>query len=183
MGGVANPLQNARIAIGKADSGLSGHRTHELAVIFTDCGRAQLRIQCRVHHIRCRHCNQRHRQNPARAKRDPTVHAARHQMDLTIAAKARGAHRNRLDHRTIPADLRPCRVDLGLAVFDQGHVGRRTADITDQRPLHTRQPPCTNQRSGRAAQDGFDRAGARLFRRHQCTIATHNHHLRSNPQL
>lgn len=70
-------------------------------------------------------------------------------MNLTVAAKTPCPHRHRFDHgANLPT--RAPGINLGQATPKKRHIGRRAADVGNQRILHAGQPARAHDTGGGA---------------------------------
>ena len=118
---------------------------------------------------------QAHRHGTAGAEFQLELKACFDQMDFAIAAKADGAHGNRLHHGLKATDAGTEGVEPGRAVPHDGDVGGGAANVGDNRILRAGHIACADKRCGRAGQDRLDRAFAGDIGGDQCAIATHDH--------
>ena len=96
-------------------------------------------------------------------------------MHLTVAAKTKGAHRDRLDHRAPGAYLCTRRVNRGPTIAQNGDIGGRAANIRYKRMIRSRHPARADNARRWSAQDCLNRAFAGLIGRNKRTIAAHHH--------
>ena len=156
-------------------------RQHDLAAVLRRDLLRQRVVQHVMHQCGMVHRRQRNRHDPARPKAQPAIEPFDH-MHRTVATKARGAHRHRLDHGAERPHPRALWVDLGAAILQQANIRRRAADIADQRGRLLRQPLCPRDGCRRAAQDRFNRLFAGHVGRDQRPVTPHDHQTRGDPQ-
>lgn len=115
-------------------------------------------------------------QEPARPQIEPGLETAIVDLYLGVAAEAVGAHGDRLDHGTKASDDRALGIEPRAAFFEYGYVGRRAADIGDDRVVQAGQIASADEARGRSGEDRLDRAQPRFGGRDQGTVAAHHHH-------
>ena len=138
------------------------------------------------HQLRMPRREQGERHETARADQQPLagVSAAPRgpPSHLAVSPEPDGAHRHRFHHRAKSTHAGAVGVDAGPAVDEQGVVGRRAADVGDERVAFSGEVRRADQACGGTGEDGLDRLQPGDLRADQRPVAAHHHHRRGNPQ-
>ena len=142
MYALANPLKQGNLSRADAFVRLTCNRPHKSCIEFTRGRRAQLRVQRVMHNVGRIDRHQRNRQQPPWPQGDTALQSFGQEMNLTITTQTGCAHRHRLDHGAIGPDLCARRINGRPPAAQQRHIGRRPANVTDQRMIRTGHPTC-----------------------------------------
>ncbi len=163
-------LKPARQMVGQAGA------DRQAAIVTAGMGRPQLLFEHRQDRVAMQRRGEAQGQEPARPQIEPGLETAIVDLYLGVAAEAVGAHGDRLDHGTKASDDRALGIEPRAAFFEYGYVGRRAADIGDDRVVQAGQIASADEARGRSGEDRLDRAQPRFGGRDQGTVAAHHHH-------